>query len=105
MAPELKLFQRGLARLLEIEARDEEETDWLEQVRLIALKCHQTFLNFLEAMRPKENATGLSIHQRTGTLSMIEHRLHWSLIARKDAGELRKTIVAGMTLINMMLAM
>ena len=102
---ELQLLHRTLTRLLRIEPQDDEEKEWLEQIRAVALQCHQPLLNFQEKIRPRESALGLGRRNRTIALSTIGYRLHWSLIARKDLEELRKSLLAGMTAINMMLGM
>lgn len=100
---ELHLFRRALVRILEIEPQDDEEKEWLEQVRAIALRCHQPLSDFIDKMRPKENIIGLNHRRRTMALSTVGYRLHWSLIAKKDVEELRTMIGSGMIAINMML--
>ena len=103
LASELHLFKRALSRLQEIEPDHEDEKDRLEHLRAMALHCQQPLLTFIEKMRLKESSIGLSHQRKAMTLSTIGSRLHWSLVTRKDVDELRRVVMGGMTMINMML--
>lgn len=105
LASELHLFKRALTRLLEVQPDGEGEREQLEHLRAMAMHCQRPLLIFIEKMRLKESSIGLSHQRRITTLSTISSRLHWSLITRKDVEELRKVIMAGMTMINMILGM
>ena len=102
---ELRLFRRALQRLLSIQPQDEEDKEWLDQIRATAIQCHQPLLTFIEKMRLKEETLGVNNGRRAMALTTLGRRLHWSLIAKKDLDELRKVVVAGMTAVNMMLCM
>lgn len=102
---ELHLFHRAFSRLLKIEPLDEEDIECIDQIRAIAIHCHQPLLVFMERMKPKEYTMGLNHGRKTMALNTIGRRLHWSLIAKKDVEEPRKVAVAGMAAVNMMLGM
>ena len=100
---ELHLLQRTLKRLLQIQPTNEDENQQLEFIRAIAIHCHQPIQAFVDKMRPSEKSLG---HGRScTTLSTIGHRLHWSLITRKDVDGLRQSIMSEMIAINMLLGM
>ena len=99
---ELHLLQRALQRLLEVEPDGEEEVRQLEQIRAIAIHCHQPVQAFIDKMRSSRESLG---HARSSTtLSTIGRRLHWSLVTKNDVDELRKVIMSEMIAINMLLA-
>ena len=97
------LSHRAVIRLLEIEAHDEEEKEWLEQVRAIALQCHQPLRASIEKTTSKEYGGGLKNGRLFMALTTLGRRLYWPLIANKGVEELRRAITAGITAINMML--
>ena len=99
---ELLLLRRALQRLLEVQPADDNEHDLLQQIRAIAMHCRQPLLTFIDKMRPKEASLGPV--RSTGTLSTIAKRLHWSLISKKDVGELRQVVASEIAAINMLLA-
>ena len=101
---ELQLLRRALQRLLEVQPGDNDEHDLLQQIRSIAIHCHQPLLAFIDKMRTKEASLGSSSARSTGTLSAIGKRLHWSLISQKDVGELRQVLTHEIAAINMLLA-
>jgi len=102
LGTELHLLQRALQRLLQVEPNDEDEREQLEQIRAIALHCHQPVQAFIDKMRPSNISLGHVSSSRT--LSTIGRRLHWSLVTRRDVDELRKVILSEMVAINMLLA-
>ncbi len=102
LGTELHLLQRALQRLLQVEPNDEDEREQLEQIRAIALHCHQPVQAFIDKMRPSNISLGHVSFSRT--LSTIGRRLHWSLVTRRDVDELRKVILSEMVAINMLLA-
>ena len=103
LGAELQLLQRTLQRLLQIEPSGEDEIQQLEQIRAIAIHCHQPLQAFINKMRPSEKSLG---HARSSTtLSTIGRRLHWSLITKNDVDELRKVMMSEMIAINMLLGM
>ena len=103
LGAELHLLQRALHRLLQVEPSDEDEARELEQIRAIAIHCHQPIQAFVNKMRPSDKSLGHVPSSRT--LSTIGHRLHWSLITRKDVDDLRKVIMSEMIAINMLVGM
>ena len=103
LGAELHLLQRALHRLLQVEPSDEDEAHELQQIRAIAIHCHQPIQAFVNKMRPSDKSLG-PIRSST-TLSTIGHRLHWSLITKKDVDDLRKIIMSEMIAINMLLGM
>lgn len=103
LGAELHLLQRALRILLQVEPSDQDEAHELEQIRAIAIHCHQPIQAFINKMRPSDKSLG---HVRSSTtLSTIGHRLHWSLITRKDVDHLRKIIMPELIAINMLLGM
>ena len=102
LGTELHLLQRTLQRLLQVEPNDEDEREQLEQIRAIALHCHQPVQAFIHKMRPSNVSLGHVSSSRT--LSTIGRRLHWSLVTRGDVDELRKVIMSEMVAVNMLLA-
>ena len=103
LGAELYLVQRTLQRLLQIEPIGEEDVGQIEQIRAVAIHCHQPLQAFVNKMRPSEKSLGHV--QSSGTLSTIGRRLHWSLITKNDVDELRKVIMSEMVTINMLLGM
>lgn len=89
---ELRFFQATLSRLLKMESSDDEDDEWLGLIRASAFRCQQPILNFLEKMKPKESLLGLGNRGTTLSLSAVKHRLHWSMIARKDLEDLREVV-------------
>lgn len=103
LGAELHLLQRALRILLQVEPSDQDEAHELEQIRAIAIHCHQPIQAFISKMRPSDKSLG---HVRSSTtLSTIGHRLHWSLITKKDVDHLRKIIMPELIAINMLLGM
>ncbi len=103
LGAELYLVQRTLQRLLKIEPTGEDDVQQIEQIRAIAIHCHQPLQAFVNKMRSSEKSLG---HVRSSTtLSTIGRRLHWSLITKNDVDELRKVIMSEMVTINMLLGM
>lgn len=102
LGSELHLLQRALQRLLQVEPNDEDEREQLEQIRAIALHCHQPVQAFIDKMRPNSSSLGHVSSSRT--LSTIRCKLHWSLVTRGDVDELRKVIMSDMVATNMLLA-
>ena len=101
LGAELHLVQRTLQRLLQIEPIGEEDFGQIEQIRAIAIHCHQPLQAFVNKMRPSEKSLG---HIRSSsTLSAVGRRLHWSLITKNDVDELRKVIMSEMVTINTLL--
>ena len=100
---ELHLLQRTLHRLLELEPGSQDEVQELEQIRAITIHCHQPIQAFVSKMRASQKSLGPM--SSSTTLTTISHKLHWSLIARKDVDELRKVIMSEMIAINMLLGM
>ena len=101
LGTELQLLQRALHRLLQVEPSDGDEARELEQIRAIAIHCHQPIQAFVNKMRPSDKSLG---HARSSTtFSHIGQRLHWSLITKKDVDDLRKIIMSEMIAINMLL--
>ena len=100
---ELKMLQNTLESVLHIQTIDPSELETLDRIRLIAIHCRQPLLVFINKMRLNDVALG---HFRTSaTISSIGRRLHWSMISKRDVGELRKVAVSQMVAINVLLGL
>ncbi|KAK4157975.1 hypothetical protein C8A00DRAFT_29046 [Chaetomidium leptoderma] len=99
---ELDLLRSTLRHALQLRPESDDERQVLDKVGAIAMHCLQPLQALADKMRTKDGSLG---HFRTTrNLVNIGTRVHWSLIARKDVDELRKTILAEMVAINMLLS-
>ncbi|KAK7926855.1 hypothetical protein PG985_003853 [Apiospora marii] len=98
---ELDLIRNTLQQVIRQEPENEAERETLEQIRAIILHCQQPLQTWAAKMRSKEASLG---HFRsTKSLSSIGTRIHWSMIAKNDIDELRKTILSEMGAIMLLM--
>ena len=89
---ELHFFRAVLSRLLKMDSDDGEDPEWLGLIRASAIRCQKPLVEFLEKLKPKDTLLGLGHRGTTLSLTAVKHRLHWSLIARKDLEDLREVV-------------
>jgi hypothetical protein len=95
---ELYALHETLLHVLRLEAFDVHDTNSLEKIKAVALHCQQPIQAFRDRMYGFEQSLG---YYRTASMPLaFRRRLHWSLIKKSDADELREHVVSQMIAIN-----
>lgn len=102
LSAELDLLRSTLQHVLQIRPDTPEEQQTLEKVRAVAIHCLQPLRALSAKMEAKQSSLG---HFRAnGTLRAMGTRLHWSMVAKQDIDELRKTVLSEIVAINVLLS-
>lgn len=101
LAFELAALHGTLQHVLRLKSSDLDESDSLEKIRAVALHCQQPVQSFRDKMYGFDQALG---HYRTASVALtLKRRLHWSLIQKADAIELRECVASQMIAINVLI--
>ena len=101
LAFELAALHGTLQHVLRLESSDINESDSLQKIRAIALHCQQPIQSFRDKMYGFDQALGY--YRTASTALTLKRRLHWSMVKKSDAEELRECVASQMIAINVLI--